>query len=438
MRLTSSSFPFTFFFLSLATLLPALAWAQSYKPVEADRIVAVVNNEVITLRELQAGVVSAEAQLRQQGTELPSRDVFQRHILERMIVDRAQVQTAKETGIRVDDAELNRALTSIAERNRLTMDAFRAALEKDGLAWTKFREDIRNEILLSRLKDREVDSRITVTDGEIDNFLANAENLGGNEELNLAHILLRVPEQAKPDQLTRIKAKAEDLVSQLKKGAAFAKLAAANSDAPDALSGGAMGWRPRDRLPAIFMDTLNVLKLGEVSDVIRSPAGYHIIKLLDKRGGKLTAQPVQQTHARHILIKTSQIVSQEEAVRRLVVLKERIDNGADFAEMARLHSNDLSSSKGGDLGWMNAGETVPEFERAMNGLKINELSGPVTSQFGAHLIQVLERRTDVSQERLRQNARLAIRERKADEEYQDWVRQIRDRAYVEYRLDENK
>ncbi len=423
--------------LSLS-LLSGIDPAVAAQPVEADRIVAVVNNEVITLRELQASVASAELQLRQQNTPLPPRDILQRHILDRMIVDRVQVQSAKETGLRVDDVELTRALGTIAERNHMNLTEFRGALEKDGIAWTKFREDIRNEIMMSRLKDREVDSRILVSDGEVDNFLANFEGNAGSEEVNVAHILLRVPEQARPEQLMRIRARAEEVLAQLKRGTDFAQLAATNSDGPDALSGGAMGWRATDRLPALFTDTLAKMKPGDVSEVIRSPAGLHILKLVDRRGGKVKVEPVQQTHTRHILIKTSEVVSEAEARRRAIALKERLDNGADFAELARLHSNDLSSAKGGDLGWLNPGETVPDFERAMNALQIGQISAPVTSPFGVHLIQVLERRTDVSQERLRQHARMVLRERKADEEYQDWVRQMRDRAYVEYRLEDNR
>jgi peptidyl-prolyl cis-trans isomerase SurA len=335
------------------------------------------------------------------------------------------------------DGQLDQALVRIAESNRMDLAQLRNSLAQDGIAWTKFREDIRGEITIVRLREREVDSRIIVSDGEIDNFLESAGAMG-NEEYNLAHILLRVPEQAKPEQLARLQARAEDIVAQLRKGADFAQLAAANSDAPDGLSGGLMGWRSRERLPSLFAEEVVKLKPGEISSVMRSPAGFHILKLLDRRGGAIKAQPVEQTHARHILIKTSELVSESEARRRLVALKERVTHGADFAELARLHSNDLSASRGGDLGWLNPGDTVPEFEQAMNRLKPGEVSEPVQSPFGWHLIQVLARRTDISTERVRQNARQALRERKADEAYQDWLRQMRDRAYVEYRLEDNR
>ena len=415
----------------------AFAQGRAAQVIEADRIIAVVNDEVITLNELKARIAAVERQLRQQGTQMPPRDVLEKHILERLIVDRVQIQFARETGLRIDDAQLDQTLARIAEGNRMDLAQFRASLEQDGIPWVKFREDIRNEIIVSRIREREVDSKIVVSEGEIDNFLESA-GAAGSEEYNLGHILLRVPEQAKPEQLVRLKARAEDIISQLRGGADFAQLAASYSDAPDGLSGGMMGWRPLERLPSLFAEVVPKLKPGEVSDAVRSPAGYHILKLIDRRGGAIKAQPVEQTHARHILIKTSELVSESEAKRRLVGLKERITHGTEFAELARLHSNDLSAAKGGDLGWLSPGDTVPEFERAMNSLKPGEVGEPVKSPFGWHLIQVIERRMDTSKERVRQSARLALRERKADEAYQDWLRQMRDRAYVEYRLEDNR
>lgn len=415
----------------------AFAQGRAAQVIEADRIIAVVNDEVITLNELKARITAVERQLRQQGTQMPPRDVLEKHILERLIVDRVQIQFARETGLRIDDAQLDQTLARIAEGNRMDLAQFRASLEQDGIPWAKFREDIRDEIIVSRIREREVDSKIVVSEGEIDNFLESA-GAAGSEEYNLGHILLRVPEQAKPEQLVRLKARAEDIISQLRGGADFAQLAASYSDAPDGLSGGMMGWRPLERLPSLFAEVVPKLKPGEVSDAVRSPAGYHILKLIDRRGGAIKAQPVEQTHARHILIKTSELVSESEAKRRLVGLKERITHGAEFAELARLHSNDLSAAKGGDLGWLSPGDTVPEFERAMNSLKPGEVGEPVKSPFGWHLIQVIERRMDTSKERVRQSARMALRERKADEAYQDWLRQMRDRAYVEYRLEDNR
>jgi len=414
--------------------------AQTAAPsavVLVDRIVAVVNSEVITSREVAERVKVVTQQLSQQGTPLPPADVLQKQVLERMIMDRLQIQLAKETALRVDDLQLDRTVARVAESNKMSLTEFRHTLERDGIQFDKFREEIRNEIMLSRLREREVDNRIVVTDNEIDYFLSQqGASQSTASEYNLAHILLRLPDQASPEQVDKQRARAEQVVLQLREGADFAKLAVSYSDAPDALQGGAMGWRPRDRLPELFAHALNGMKPGEVSGIIRSPAGFHVIKLVDRRGGGAPAL-VEQTHARHILVKTSEIVSEADARRKLNNLRERIVNGADFGELAKLNSDDASSIKGGDLGWIYPGDTVPEFERVMNNLKVEELSEPFVTSFGWHLMQVLERRqADVSGERKRQEARLILRERKADEAYQEWLRQLRDRAFVEYRLEE--
>jgi peptidyl-prolyl cis-trans isomerase SurA len=386
-------------------------------------------------------MATVERQLRSQNVQLPPGDILERQLLERMITDRVQLQFARDTGLRISDIELDAALRRIAEGNKLSLPDFRAALERDGVLWTKFREEIRDEIVLSRLRDREVESRIVVSDGEIDNYLANPEQGESlaNVEVQTAHIVLRVPEQASPDQLMRIGARAQAALDQLRRGENFAKVAASYSDAPDGLSGGDMGARPLDRLPALYAEAVKKLKPGETSDILRSPAGFHIIKLVARQGGggPKEAVALKQTRARHILLKVNELVSEAEARRKLVGLKERLDNGADFAELARQHSNDLSAAKGGDLGWMYQGDTVPDFEKAMDALKINQISEPVQSPFGFHLIQVQERRTeDATAERQRLTARQVLRERKSDEAYQDWVRQMRDRAYVEYRNEE--
>lgn len=426
--------------LAAAIMFSVHAQTRRSIPLEVDRVIAVVNDEAITSFELRTRIATVERQLEAQRVQLPTREILERQVLERMITDRVQLQFAKETGLRVSDIELDAAIRRIAEGNRLGLAEFRAALERDGVAWVKFREEIRDEIVLSRLRDREVESRIVVSDGEIDNYLANpVQSETGAAEVNIAHIVLRVPEQASPDQLMRIGARARAALEQLRRGDDFAKVAASYSDAPDALSGGAMGLRPLDRLPALYADAVKQLKPGELSDVLRSPAGFHIVKLIDTRGGSAgkTAVSLRQTRARHILIKVNELVSEAEARRKLVVLKERLDNGADFAELARLNSNDISAAKGGDLGWLYQGDTVPEFEKAMDALKLNQTSEPVQSPFGFHLIQVLERRTeDATAERQRLTARQVLRERKADEAYQDWVRQMRDRAYVEYRVED--
>jgi peptidyl-prolyl cis-trans isomerase SurA len=291
--------------------------------------------------------------------------------------------------------------------------------------------------MLSRLREREVNSRIAVSDSEIDYFLSQQSGSQSSaSEYNLVHILLRLPDQASPEQVEKQSARAAQVLLQLQQGADFAKLAVSVSDAPDALQGGAMGWKSRDRLPELYAQALEDMKAGEVSGVLRSPAGFHVLKLLDRRGGG-APMVVEQSHARHILVKTNEIVSEADARRKLTNLRERILSGADFGELAKLNSDDSSAVNGGDLGWLYPGDTVPEFEHAMTNLKVGEVSAVFMTTFGWHLIQVLERRkADVSGERKRMEARQILRERKADEAFQEWLRQLRDRAFVEYRMEE--
>jgi len=407
-----------------------------------DRIVAVVNDEVITANELRSRTAIAEMQLRRQKIQPPSRDVLERQVLERMIVDRAQMQLARETGVRVDDGVVNAAIGRIAESNGMTVPALRQRMEADGLSFNQFREDIRQDIILSRLREREVDNRIQISESELDNFIAQQAGVSADaQEVNLAQILLRVPENADSGRIDETRRRAEDLLAQLKGGADFARLAASYSNAPDALQGGDLGWRSADRLPSLFIDAIRDVKTGDITGIIRSPNGFHILKVLGRRSAidaKLASGPVQQTHARHILLRVSDLTPQPEVVRRLKEFKGRIEAGqVEFGTLARLHSVDPSGSRGGDLGWLYPGDTVPEFEKAMDALKINEISEPVRSPFGWHLIQVLERRTEQgSGDRARMSARLALRERRADEAYQDWLRQLRDKTYVELRIDE--
>ena len=422
---------------TLSTVFSLPAMAAPYEPIEADRIVAVVADEVVTYQELRAKLTSALKQLQKQGTPLPPQDVLEKQMLERLIMERVQLQFARETGLRVDDIQLDQAIGRIAGNNKMNMQQFRAALEKDGLTYPTFREDIRGEMTMVRLREREVDSKIIISDGEIDNYLANQQTqTGGAEEYQVAHILLRAPESASPEQLQKLRQRGEQALKRAQGGENFAVLTAAFSDAPDALQGGDLGWRALSRLPSLYADAAGKLQTGQVSELLRSSAGFHIVKLIAKRGGSGPAS-IQQTNARHILIKINEIISEPEARRKLETVRERIANGVDFAEQARLYSQDGSAAKGGDLGWLNPGDTVPEFERAMDALKPNEVSSVIQSQFGMHLIQVLERRErDVSAERQRGVARQALRDRKLDEAYQDWLRQLRDRTYVENRLEE--
>lgn len=427
--------------LATAFVIPFAA-AQSSAPVQIDRIAAVVNSEAITEHELQQQVLLVQRQLREQNIEAPPYEVLERQVLERMIVDRAQVQLARDSGLRVDDLQLERALAAIAAENGLAPTQLRDRLSRQGIDFEQFREEVRGQMVRQRLREREIDSRIQISDADVDAFLAAQANgvAAGDTELQVAQILLRLPEGANADEIERQRLRAEEIVRQLQAGADFGRLAAAFSDAPEAMSGGSLGWRTPDRLPQLFVDAVAPLNPGGVSPVLRSPAGFHVLKLVDRRSESMPAaagRPVVQTHARHILIRPNEVVGEDEAIRRLREIKQRVEAGTgDFAELARQYSVDGSAGRGGDLGWIYPGDTVPEFERAMNALAPGALSEPVRTPFGVHLIQVVERRTDESSpDRLRQQARQALRERRIEENYDDWLRQLRDRTYVEYKLD---
>jgi len=421
----------------LVLLLPVGVAAQGVMPV--DRIVAVVNKEVITATELHEAVTAAQRQLRRQGTPLPERGLLERQMLERLILDKAQAQLARDKGIRVDELQLDRAVQRVAQSNNMSLADFRAALERDRVPFQEWREELREQIVLSRLREREVDDRIQVSDSEIDVFLAQTQAKPDSRvEYQILHILVRVPEQTTPDRVEVARARAQKALTEARAGADFASLAASYSDAPDALQGGALGWRSHDRLPELFSTALAAMKPGETSEILRSPAGFHVLRLSERRGTALDGAPVAQTRLRHILIRASESVSEGEALRRLTDLRNRIVSGAaDFAEMARVHSGDATAARGGELDWVYPGDTVPDFERAYQELKVGEISQPVRTPFGYHLIQVLERRSaDMSPERRRLQARQVLRERKADEAYQEWLRLLRDQVYVELRLEE--
>ena len=414
------------------------------KPATVDSIVAVVNNEVITHQDLEARIKLVEQRMKAQGVSMPPLEQFRKQLLERMIVDKAQLQLAKETGISVDDLFLDKAVARIAEQNKMSVQDLRNQLERDGTSFSAFREGIREEVVMQRLREREVDNKIQISESEVDAFLASngGSALSKRPEVNIAQVLVRIPENASPEQISQRRQRADEALQQLRSGAEFAKVAATYSDASDGLRGGEIGWRGEERLPQLFVDAVADRKPGDIV-VVKSANGFHILKLLGRRDAPTTngnpALPaVTQTHVRHILIKVNQVTSAADARRKLQELKERLDNkAAKFEDLAKLYSNDLSASKGGDLGWVYPGDTVPDFERAMNALKPGQVSEPVESQFGFHLIQVVERKTDdVSQERQRLAARQAIRERKLEEATEEWLRQLRDRAYVEYRADD--
>ncbi|TMH49797.1 MAG: molecular chaperone SurA [Betaproteobacteria bacterium] len=433
-------------FLVLLALAAAAASAQSSPPVPSgapprvvaiDRVIAVVNDEAITQYELDDARRVVVQQLKQQNVQQPAADVLDKQVLERLITERALLQHAKDSGIKVDDTQVERAIQRIAEDNKLTLDGLRQALAREGVAYVRYREDVRSEIVMQRLREREVDARITVSDAEVENYLATIKaQSGGEAEYRLAHILVLVPEQANAEQIEAKRRRAEEALKNIRGGTDFGQVAAGFSDASDALSGGNLGWRPGARLPTVFAETVRGMKAGDVSPVLRSAAGFHIVKLIERRSRNEPAL-VDQTHVRHILIRVNEITSEAEGKAKIDRLKDRLDGGAKFEDMAKLNSEDASSAKGGDLGWLGPGDTVPVFEETMSKLTLNQVSAPVRTPFGWHLIEVLGRRKqDVSADRERTQAQLAIRQRKSDEAFQDWVRQTRDRAYVEVRLDD--
>lgn len=411
--------------------------AQSGRVQLVDRVVAVVNDEVITRYELNEQKRAVLAQLKRQGVAAPPEAELDAQVLERFINEKVQLQYARESGIRADDETVNASLQRIAADNKMSMQQFAAALRKDGVTIEKFRDELKNEIILNRLRDREVESRVVVTDGEIDNYLALAKAQGANQaEYQLAHILVLVPEQASPDQVETRRKRAEEALRQLKSGTPFGQVAAVFSDSSDAAAGGAIGWRQADRLPSLYAEAADKLKAGEVSPVLRSANGFHIVRLIEKRQGEQKAV-VEQNKARHILIRVNDLVGEAEAKAKIERLRDRIAGGAKFEDVARLGSEDGSAPKGGELGWVSPGDTVPEFEAAMVKATLNTVVGPIRTQFGFHLLEVTERRSqDVTRERTRQSARVALRDRKADEAFQTWLREQRDRATVEIRLTE--
>jgi peptidyl-prolyl cis-trans isomerase SurA len=427
----------TFLLLITSALICINMTSQAAEIVKIDRIVAIVDQTVVTEQELESRIRTVTAQLQKQGTELPAENILRKQILERLISDTLQLQYAAQSGLKVDDSQLDKTIERIAEQNQLTLTEFADALAKDGVSMGKFRADIRNEITIARLREREVDSRINVSESEIDNFLTTQASSNENQdEYEIAHILIRTPEEGATEDVQKAKAKVDEVIKALQAGTNFAKVSASFSDAPNALEGGSLGWKSSTQMPALFLDALKNMQVGSVSEVLRSPNGFHILKLISKRGGS-SPLVIEQTHARHILIKLSEVTSENDGKKKIDLIKERLDNGEKFEVLARQFSEDGSASNGGDLGWVNPGDTVPLFEKAMNELKDGQISSTVRTPFGWHVIQVLERRKqDMSKEAARLKARQEIRKRKSEEAYQDWVRELRDRAFVELRLED--
>jgi peptidyl-prolyl cis-trans isomerase SurA len=416
--------------------LSATATAASAPATTAglDRILVIVNDDVITASQLAARTEEARKQLAADKIKAPPQDVLLKQMTERLILERIQLQAAERAGLRATDADIDRSFAAVAKQNNLSPEQFRERIRKDGLDLDSFRQLLRQQFLIDQLLEREVRNRVHVSEGEIDAFLNNRESVAAvNTEYRLSHIFLPVPESASPEAIQAVKQKGEALLATLRGGASFEQAAIAQSQGADALKGGLLGWRKAGQLPELFVTALKGMPKGGLSELLRSPNGFHILKLHDKRGD-LNVEPVQQTRVRHILVRPSEILSRDDARTKLLQLRARIEHGEDFATLARANSEDTgSATRGGDLGWTQPGQLVPEFEKAMNALKPGELGQPVQSAFGFHLIQVLERRTqDITEERLRNQARGQIHARKAEERYQQWLRQMRDEAYVEY------
>lgn len=420
--------------LKLAAPAPALVASG---PRTADFIVALVNSEPITNNEVHARVQRVEQQITQQGAAMPPRAELVPQVLEQLVGERVQIQQAKALGIQVDEATLAQAEESIAAQNQMSLADFRRRLAAEGVDANRLRSDLRNQILLQRLREREVESRVQVSESDIDAYIREQnDNTALSElQLNLAHVLVLVPEGASEAQRLELQARAQQVADRARAGGDFAALAREFSDAPEKVNGGEFGLRPANRLPDLFVAATRALAVGEVAGPLRSPAGFHVLKLLDKRQAGLPDTFVTQTRARHILLRVTPQRSAQAAAEQLTRYRQQIAEGkASFADLARAHSQDGSASEGGDLGWASPGQFVPEFEQVMNGLKPGEISEPLVSRFGVHLIQVTERRDQpLTQREQRDLIRAVVRERKGNQALTSWLQDLRGRAFVEYR-----
>lgn len=405
--------------------------------MELDRIIAVVDQDVVMQSELESQLRRVREQLRQQGAALPPTTVLERQIMERLILQKIQIQKAAESGVEVPEERLEAAIQDIADKNQLSIPQFKEILASDGYQFTEFREQIRDEIMIASLRRQEVDRRVHVTQSEIKNYVDNEFNQTDSElELRIAHILVSIPHDPSNAEQIEARERVDAAIKQIHDGADFGDVALAVSDGQNALEKGDLGWRRSEEIPSLFTSFVRDMEVGDTSDVITSPSGYHIIQLTDRRSGEEVL--VEQTLARHILISPSELVTEGDAVSRAGQLKIRLDAGEDFETLARTNSDDRGSAvDGGDLGWVSKGQMVPEFEEVMLYTEIGEISFPFKTEFGWHVLQVLDRRSyDGTEDVKREKARSAINQRKTDESYQSWLRRLRDEAYVELRLDE--
>ena len=400
-----------------------------------DRIAAIVNDGLVLKSELDAQMDAVTKRLQEQKVELPSQSVLKQQVLDRLILQEIQSQHAKRVGLTVSDEQLNSALQEIASRNKIPFDQLPTALAAQGVDYKQYREGMRKELTLSTLRQRDVISHINVSPHELEQFLARQQTSAASDEFNVSHILLSLPEAATPQQLEEITHKAQDLSARAAKGEDFGQLAIANSNSQTALDGGQLGWRKGTQLPEFILQLVTKMKAGDVSQPVRTPSGFHIVKLNERRSGEAQVI-INQIHVRHILMKTNELDDDETVRQKLSKLRERILKGEDFGGLASTNSADPGSAPdGGDLGWSGPGTFVPEFDKAIADLKPNEISEPFKSRYGWHIVQMLGTRTyDSTDDVRRQRAFAAIRESKADEETELWLRRLRDEAFVEIKM----
>jgi peptidyl-prolyl cis-trans isomerase SurA len=401
---------------------------------EVDRVLAIVEDDVILDSELQheTGVITQRLQANK--VTLPPENILRRQVLERMIVDKLQRHLAESSGINVTKENIQSAVSDIARRNNMNVAQFKEQLQSQGMKFDDFEENIRREIIINQLRAREIGGQVKVTDSEVEHYMeTQGDSLADKSQYHLGHILVAVPEAASAEVIQKAQHRADTIVQKLRAKADFNKTAIESSDDAQALQGGDLGWRTLAQMPTLFVDFVSKMAPGDVSEPIRSPSGFHIVKILDFKGISKQPHVLTKTKVRHILIKTNELIDDAEAKKRLLALKARIHDGDNFADLARAHSDDKGSAlKGGDLDWVAPGALVPEFEAAMNALTPNDISEPIQTQFGWHLIQVLDRsQQDNSAEHKKNQVRDEIRERKIEEETELWLRRLRDEAYVE-------
>ena len=418
--------------LLIATLCSYFIGSNAIALTPLDSIAVIVNDDVITKNELEEKIKYFENNIRLSGGSVSDFESLKKQVLERMIRDKVQLQRASQFGIQIDDISLNRMIDTMAKKNNLSLGELRTTLEQEGIDFSDFRTQTREELIIQELQKRMVADKVSVTAQEIQQFIEAEEQRGkSGTEYRLLHILIATPESASPEDIQMSSSKADELYQQLQQGADFKQLAMRESDGSNALKGGDLGNRKANELPELFLSAIKGLKTGDISRPVRSASGFHILKIA---GTSTDSEMVTQTHARHILIRTSADVSDDDARETLLQLRQRVEQGENFADLANEYSEDPGSKiRGGDLGWSNPGMFVPEFERVMSSLSDGELSEPFKSQFGWHLMQVLERRQiNMSDSIMEAKARQAIRQRKIDEELRLWLRKMRDEAYVEY------